>query len=275
MTGHWTLDDIRWDKFEADKVDKNLLKIVKAASLVEYNGEKYTAYLCNVFHDDAEFQADARRWGEEEQQHGVALGRWAEMADPGFDFEAAVERFNAGFEGPPLDVDSSVRGSRSGELVARCIVESGTSSYYSALAAATNEPVLKDICRRIAGDEFRHYKLFYDALGRYQKSEGLSRFERLRVALGRVSETEDDELSYAYYAANAEEFREYDRKAASSEYLGRAYNYYQPQHIERAASMILKAVGITPKDWVGRLAGRTAYWFLRMRKLRYGAPAAA
>lgn len=275
MTGHWTLDDIRWATFEADKVDSDLLKIVKAASLVEYNGEKYTAYLCNVFHDDAEFQAEARRWGEEEKQHGLALGRWAELADPDFDFDRAVERFNAGFEGPPLDVDASVRGSRTGELVARCIVESGTSSFYSALASASHEPVLEDICRRIAGDEFRHYKMFYDALGKYQKREGLTRAERLRVALGRVSETEDDELSYAYFAANAEEFPEYDRKSASNEYLGRAYNYYQPQHIERAAAMILKAVGIAPKDWVGRLAGRIAYWFLRVRRYRYGSPATA
>ena len=45
--------------------------------------------------------------------------------------------------------------------MARCVVESGTSSMYSALRDSTDEPVLKAICHRIAGDEFRHFRLFY------------------------------------------------------------------------------------------------------------------
>ena len=36
----------------------------------------------------------------------------------------------------PLDAASSVRGSRTGELIARCMVETGTSSYYTALGEA-------------------------------------------------------------------------------------------------------------------------------------------
>src|SRR5690348_15506929 len=164
--GSWTLADIPWDRFDPQEVDPELLRIVKAASLVEQNGADYTRYLCNVFADDAEFQAVARRWGAEEIQHGKALGRWARLADPTFDHAAASARFTAGFR---VDVDAraSVRGSRAGELVARCIVETGTSSYYTALAEASGEPVLQAICKRIAADEWRHYKLFYTHLKRY------------------------------------------------------------------------------------------------------------
>jgi enoyl-[acyl-carrier-protein] reductase (NADH) len=39
----------------------------------------------------------------------------------------------------PLDVTDSVRGSRTSELIARCMVETGTSSYYTALAEAGRE----------------------------------------------------------------------------------------------------------------------------------------
>src|SRR3546814_10807234 len=78
-----------------------------------------------------------------------------------------------------------------------------SSSYYSALMNAIEEPVLKEVCRRIALDEVRHYKLFYTHLERYLAREGLGRWRRLRVGLGRVGEAEDDELAYAYYAANA------------------------------------------------------------------------
>ncbi len=48
-------------------------------------------------------------------------------------------------------------GSRAGELIARCIAETGTNSFYSALADATDESVLNDICRRIAEGELAHY----------------------------------------------------------------------------------------------------------------------
>src|SRR4051812_29373824 len=95
---HWTLDDIPWDRFDRSKVDPELLRIVKAASLVEYDGEGYADYLCRVFHDDPDFQEVARRWGDEEVQHGTALARWAALADPSFDFSGAFARFKAGFD---------------------------------------------------------------------------------------------------------------------------------------------------------------------------------
>src|SRR5882757_1713906 len=60
---HWTLDDVPWKEFDAAKVNPELVRIVKAASLVEYNGHEYVKYLCNVFDDDAALQTDLRRWG--------------------------------------------------------------------------------------------------------------------------------------------------------------------------------------------------------------------
>src|SRR5205814_5018216 len=107
---HWTLDDIAWDRFEPGRVDDRILSIVKAASLVERNGADYAQYLCQVFHDDTDFQAAVKRWGDEEIQHGEALARWAALADPTYDFAVAVERFTAGFR-VDLDPATSVRGS--------------------------------------------------------------------------------------------------------------------------------------------------------------------
>ena len=75
--GSWTLDEISWDRFDRSKLDPEIVRIVKAASLVEYNGGAYAHHLCRVFHDDPDFQQGARRWGEEEIQHGKALARWA------------------------------------------------------------------------------------------------------------------------------------------------------------------------------------------------------
>src|SRR5690606_27221441 len=123
--------------------------------------------LCNVFKDDPGFQDAARRWALEEIQHGQALARWAQLADPEFDFEKRFADFSAVIT-LPVAAEESVRGTRCGELVARCMVEVGTSSYYTALREATREPVLREICRNSAKDEIRHYKLFYTPMERYR-----------------------------------------------------------------------------------------------------------
>jgi len=269
---HWTLDDIPWERFEPAKLDPELLRIVKAASLVEQNGADYARYLCGVFVDDRLFQEAARSWGDEEIQHGLALGRYAHLADPGFDHEAACARFTAGFR-VNLDATASVRGSRAGELVARCIVETGTSSYYTALAEATEEPVLKAICRRIAADELRHYKLFLTHLRRYLEREGLGTWGRLRIALGRIRESEDDELAFAYHAAN-DPGGVYDRKRATRAYARRAYAVYRRHHVERGIAMVLKTAGLAPNGRVNRLATGIAWWGMRKRAARLAREAA-
>jgi hypothetical protein len=263
----WSLNDIPWQQFDATKLDPEIVRIVKAASLVEHNGTAYAHHLCRIFADDPAFQEIAWGWGEEEVQHGRALAHWASLADPGFDFASAFARFQAGFKAD-FDSDRSRRGSRAGEMVARCIVEIGTSSYYTALREAAAEPVLREICRRIAADELRHYRLFYRNLVRCLAHERLGRFGRLRVALGRVAESEDDELAYAYYAANDAGERPYDRRRNSRAYARRAYALYRPHHVERSVAMLLKAVGLTPNGRLGRLAARVAWSVMHHRASR-------
>ena len=264
--GSWTLDDIPWRNFDRAELDLELVRIVKAASLVEHNGAAYAHHLCRVFADDPAFQETARRWGEEEVQHGQALARWATLADPQFDFTVAFARFRAGFK-VDFDSDRSRRGSRAGEMVARCVVEIGTSSYYTALREAATEPVLQEICRHIAADELRHYRLFYKNLDRVLAREPIGRIARLRVALGRVAESEDDELAYAYHAAN-DDGQPYDRRRCSLAYARCAYPLYRPHHVERGMAMLLKAVGLTPNGRLGLLASRLAWLVMRHRAAR-------
>jgi hypothetical protein len=272
----WTLDDIPWHRFDPARLDPEIVRLVKAASLVEYNGAAYAHHLCRVFADDPAFQEAARRWGAEEVQHGAVLARWAALADPEFDFAAAFARFQAGYQ-VDFERDNSRRGSRAGEMIARCIVETGTSSYYTALREAAAEPVLQEICRRIAADELRHYRLFYKNLRACLVRERLGRWARLRIALGRVAESEDDELAYAYYAANeAVHGAElpYERRRCSRAYARRAFALYRPHHVERMAAMVLKAVGLTPNGRLGRVAGALAWRALRYRITRVAKAAA-
>jgi rubrerythrin len=193
---HWRIEEVSWDRFDAGKIDPAIIPLVKAAAMVERNGTDYAVYLNNVFHDDPDFRQAADNWSVEEVQHGDALGKWSMLADPSWDYPAAFARYKAGYT-LPLDAEASVRGSRTGELIARCMVETGTSSYYTALGEETEEPVLKEICRLIAADEYRHFKLFYDHMRRYLAREQIGLMRRMRIAFGRIGESEDDELAYA------------------------------------------------------------------------------
>ena len=265
-TKHWTLDDIRWTDFDPTKVDPDILRLIKGASLVEHNGRDYSTYLGNVFRDDPEFTAAAAAWAEEEVQHGLALRRWAELADPGWDFAAAFKLFTDEFR-LPLEAMASVRGSRTGELIARCIVETGTSSFYTAVADTAAEPVLKQVCLKIAADEHRHYKLFYINMKRYLAAERLGRWRRLKAGIGRILEAEDDELSCAYHAANAGE-APYVRRVYARAYTRRAYGLYRLQHVDRGVGMVFKAVGLKPQGRLHRAAARIGHWFLASRSAR-------
>lgn len=267
---HWTLETIDWDRFDASKVDPEIVRNIKAAAMVERNGGDYGVYLGRVFADDPAFVATVGDWVAEEVQHGMALGRWAQLADPSWDFDAAFARFCAGYK-LPLDVTASVRGSKAGEMMARCIVETGTSSYYSALKDATAEPVLKQICGKIAADEFRHYKLFYAHLGRCLERDRLSKWQRLRIGWSRIAESEDDELAYAYFAANEPGGAVYDRVRAKNSYARRAYPLYRAGHVRRAIAMMLKAIGLEPQGRLNALLTRAGLWFIRRRAAQLAA----
>jgi hypothetical protein len=265
---HWRIEDVAWDQFDRTKVDAEVVPLVKAAAMVERNGTDYALYLNHVFHDDPDFCQAADNWALEEVQHGDTLGRWGMLADPGWDFAAAFARYKDGFR---IDTAAavSVRGSRAGELIARCMVETGTSSYYSALADATDEPVLQQICRRIAADEFRHFKLFYDHLRRYLEREDINLLRRLRIAAGRISESEDDELAFAYHCGNESAAAAYDHGRCLAAYMGQAMMVYRFRHIERGMGMILKAVGLPPRGRLGGLSSLLAWQLVRRRQRRF------
>jgi hypothetical protein len=267
---HWRIEQVAWDRFDPSKVDPGVVPLVKAAAMVERNGDDYARYLCAVFADDPDFRRAAMNWAEEEVQHGEALGRWGMLADPRWDFPAAFERYRTGYR-IETAVDASVRGSRTGELIARCMVETGTSSYYTALGEGTEEPVLRQICRLIAADEYRHFKLFYDHMKRYLARENLSFVHRLRVAAGRIGESEDDELAFAFHCANAEAGTPYDRERCVAAYMAHAMGYYRYRHIERGMGMVFKSVGLEPRGRMADLAARGAWRLLRWRLDRYRA----
>lgn len=266
---HWRIEDVPWDRFDPAKVDPEVVRLVKSAAMVERNGVEYSQYLNRVFREDPAFCRASDNWAVEEVQHGDALGKWAELADPGWDFAVAFGRYKAGYKLPILNTENSVRGSKTGELIARCMVETGTSSYYTALADATQEPVLEHICRLIAADEYRHFKLFYDHMRRYLAREHIGVLRRLQIAAGRITETEDDELAYAFHCGNEPVDLPYEHERCIAGYMSRAMGFYRFSHIDRSMGMILKAVGLPPRGRLSAVLARLFWAAIQRRRRKF------
>jgi hypothetical protein len=265
---HWRIEDVDWRRFDPLRVEPRIVPLVKASAMVERNGTVYAIYLNSVFRDDAVFCRAADYWADEEVQHGDALGKWAMLADPSWNCEAAFARYKAGII-LPLNARSSVRGSRTGELIARCMVETGTSSFYTALAEATDEPVLKEVCKHIAADEYRHFKLFYDHLRRYLARENIGMVQRLRIAAGRITESEDDELAYAFHCGNEPDNVIYRHEYCTAACMCRAISFYRFHHVERGMGMVFKAVGLPPRGRLSDISAKFAWYLLQRRGRRF------
>lgn len=267
MSKKWKFEDIDWSLFNPKKVTPEIVRIIKAGSVIEHNGSDYGCYLKGVFKGDTLFEKEIDSWAQDEIKHGAVLAEWVKMADPAYNFQ---ERFNAYVEGFPINVNAkeSIRGSRGAELLTRCMVEIGTSSFYTAVKDGTDEPLLKHICEKIAADELRHYKLFYTHYQRYQAQEKISLRKRLEIALGRLVENEDDELAFAYYTAN-KETKPYNRKYYTQLYGMTVYNLYQRTHVERGMALFCKAVGLSPRGWAYRGLSAFTFWILSMKARSY------
>lgn len=262
----WNLQTLPWEQFDASKVEPYLLAHAKSASLVESNAADYVLYLRQVFEEDPKILNEIHAWGEEEKLHGAALRRWCELADPAFDFSSAMRRFQKSFR-VQLIAPSSIRGSRARELIARCVVETGTTTFYSAMRDACEEPLLREICRRIAGDEVRHFHLFLKHLNeKYADGEGIGLLGRCKTILQRIFEVDDPELTFAYMAANSDGDLDPSRTAQySRSYMLEVVRLYQPKHFELSIPMLARAANVRATRRMSFVLAKAVHWLFKSK----------
>ena len=190
---HWTLDDIPWQAIRRDTVaqTEGFFYLVAAASLMESATDLYTENLIDYFAGDEEVTSWLEKhWLPEELQHGEALRRYVQAAWPDFDWEPARQRFVEEFR--PY-CDAALEPARSLEMASRCVVETGTASYYRTLSRASPDPVLAVLTRHIAEDEVRHYKHFYRYFRKYRDLENPRRTAILPALWRRLRMTGGDD----------------------------------------------------------------------------------
>jgi hypothetical protein len=197
----WSMEDIPYAALARERVrdDRRLFYLVASASFIEITSDLYTQNLVEYFRHDREI-ADwlERVWQKEEVQHGAALRRYVETAWPDFDWDAAYQDFLAAYA--PLCTVDQLAATRALEMAARCVVETGTATFYRMLSERTHEPVLKLLAARISADEVRHYKHFYRWFLRYQAVERPGRAAVLRTLWNRAAEIDAEDAFLAFRA---------------------------------------------------------------------------
>ncbi len=99
-------------------------------------------------------------------------------------------------------------------------------------------------------------------------------WRRTRIALGRVTETEDDELALAYHVTNEPADLPYSHERCIAAYMSRAMGCYRRPHMARSMGMIFKTIGFTPHTKLASAATSLA-WFAMQRRQRKFAGAGA
>lgn len=200
----WSLNQIPLDSIDRTQVvtRENLFYLLTAASFVEIAADLYTDNLISYFEDDDEAVGWLNsRWKMEEMRHGRSLRAYVRHVWPEFDWERAYTAFFSDYsQHCTIEEFEPTRGL---ELVARCVVETGTATFYQALASDANEPVLEGIANRIRAEEINHYKHFYHYFRKYCVSEELGRLQIAFALKRRVFEARHDDAECALWHAYA------------------------------------------------------------------------
>ena len=176
----------------------------------------------------------------------MALKRYVQTAWPDFDWEAAYRLFFAEYS--QCCTVEQLAGTRALEMAARCVVETGTATFYRMLSDLSREPVLKRLAAEISADEVRHYKHFYRYFQRYRSVEQPSRVSILRALLNRAAEVESEDAFYAFKAVFSVcnpgiEFHKSDYVAYRDSAMQLTKSHF-PHGM--AVKMLLKPLGLNP-----------------------------
>ena len=194
----WTVNQIPYDQIARERIvaEEAWFYVLAASSFVESLSDLYARNLLQ--HMDGDIDACRwlrEHWEQEELQHGLALRRYVEAVWPSFNWQETFARFCTDYRAyckPEL-----LEPTRALEMVARCVVETGTSGFYGLLHQISPEPVLARLTRYIRNDEIGHYKSFYRLFLRYRALERPSRRKIALVLMKRLREIDQEDAYLA------------------------------------------------------------------------------
>ncbi len=200
----WHYEDIDYSKVNAKSVHEYnfLFYLITSASFIEITSDVYEKNLAYFYSDNPEVvEWLANVWEPEELQHGKALRKYVQHAWPEFDWESAYKRFRD--EYLPLCTLDEFQPTKAKEMLARMVVETGTSTFYKAIEKFSKDldaPILGQIAHNISKDEVYHYDVFYDTYEHYNQKERLGRDEIVKVIYDRLKMVDGEDAKIAFKA---------------------------------------------------------------------------
>ena len=241
--------DINYENINVSKIKDNefLFFIVSISSFIEITSETYANNLIEYYKDNEEATNWLKNsWEIEEIQHGKALKRYVNTVWPEFDWGKAYNRFLESYL--PLCNLEALQPSKGLEMVARMIVETGTSTFYKTLerySNSLNEPILEKIAHYIHKDEVNHYSYFNKFYKYYNEKEKISRKDILKVIINRLKDMNDEDIELAYQAVYETLYnKKYDPKSYDlfHKEINKMANKYYPYNM--AIKMMLNPLRI-------------------------------
>jgi len=194
--------DIDYTSINIAKVKENrfLFHLLTIASFIEIASETYAKNLSEYYHENPEAVAWLNdTWEKEEVQHGNALKTYVSCVWPEFPWQKAYDRFLQLYL--PLCRVDALQPTQGLEMIARMIVETGTSTMYrsfEAYAKSLDEPIFAQLSHLIYKDEVNHYSYFNRYFNYYNKSERSGRREILKVIVQRLKEAGNEDIEIAF-----------------------------------------------------------------------------
>lgn len=246
----WTLDDIAWDRIDRAAVQDHqaLFYLVTSASFIEITSDLYTRNLVNYFADDPDLQTWLQdHWEPEELQHGAALRKYVQHAWPTFDWDGGYRRF---FDEYSRVCQEELLGpTQALEMAARCVVETGTATYYTSLGKLSPDPVLSELCQNIKQDEVRHYSYFYHYFMDYREREHPGRLAILRTLVSRLQEIDGEDgliaMHHVHQTAHPDQHFDKKRYRQLTKQMRSAVSEYFPHQM--TVKMLLKPLDLHPR----------------------------
>lgn len=245
---HWRLQDLDWSAIERERIehDELLFYLLMAASFTESGSGTYAGNLAAHFSDYPHVASWLREhWKSEELQHGAALAAYVQAVWPSFPWQRAYDSFMAEYS--TLCTVEELQDDLRLEMVARCVVETGTTAYYHALRELSREPVLTGLLARIRGDEINHYKHFLKYFKELQGRHGaVGRTRVARVLYARLLEMRESDSDVALRHVHAYRGALFNQGSQSFAQISERVYTHVHGHLplEQAARMMLKPLAL-------------------------------
>jgi len=233
--------DIPYSDIDINTIKDNdyLFQTLAVASFIEITSNVYEKNLNIYYKDDAstvKWLEDV--WMPEEIQHGKSLKKYIETVWPEFDWKRHYEIFLENYL--PLCRLDALEPTKAREMIARMVVETGTSTFYKAMAnyaKEVGEPILEDLCRKISKDEVYHFEIFEQVFKKYKKEEELAKKDIIKILYDRLKEINNEDVKIAYESLQTDKsYNEYIKQTGNF-----AKKYYP---YKMATKMFIRPLGL-------------------------------